>query len=71
MVPSTFAPYTFSRAQQGPQVLPDSSVKVSREVQTSLTWINKTPLRVPKWHPPKKDRERQTFCSWIPLGWRN
>ena len=63
----------FSQAQQGPQVLPQpsppsspsdvSSVKVSREVQTSPTWLNKTPLRVPEWHPPKKDRETQTFCS--------
>ena len=40
------------------------------EVQTSLTWLNKTPLRVPEWHPPKNDREMQTFFSWIPLVWR-
>ena len=71
-VPST------STAPQGQQVSPSSqlpsqaqsSVKVMRGVQTSLTWLNNTPLQVPEWRAPKQDRETQTFCTWIPLGWR-
>ena len=71
-IPST------STAPQGQQISPppsllsqaQSSTKVTRGVQTSLTWLNNTPLRVPEWCVPKQDREMQTFCSWIPLGWR-
>ena len=71
-VPST------STAPQGQQVSPSqpllsqvqSSVKVLHGVQTSLTWLNNTPLRVREWHAPKQDREMQTFCTWIPLVWR-
>ena len=81
-VPSTStAPYTFNRAPQGQQAscsppppLPlqvqSLVTKVTRGVQTSLTWLNNTPLWVPEWHAPKQDREMQTFCTWIPLGWR-
>ena len=45
-------------------------VKVTHEVQTSFTWLNDTPLRVPEMHVQKRDCETQTFCTWIPLGWR-
>ena len=67
------APYTFNRAPQGQQAstppppppLPShapsqaqsSVMKVRHGVQTSLTWLNNTPLWVPEWRAPKQDRE--------------
>ena len=58
-----------------PPVLPSSVpsqavMKVTREIQTSFTWMNQTPLRVPEISVQKSDVATQTFCSWIPLGLR-
>ena len=58
-----------------PPVLPSSVpsqavMKVTREIQTSFTWMNQTPLQVPEISVQKSDVATQTFCSWIPLGLR-
>ena len=71
-IPSTSTAPQGQQISSPPSLLSQvqSSTKVTRGVQTSLTWLNNTPLWVPEWRVPKQDRETQTFCSWIPLGWR-